>query len=350
MSSKVQKTMFVVVTFSVVGLFCNFIYIPGTTPNCNLPLDVTTKIGRAQIFTKNIPDRSVLTKTQFIWGDSGPKVTGTFTSIYMPSSRDMNRERAFGEDSTKSDYNHSSYYDSTNSNWIMWAYQGGDSRNPLSPKIDFSYKGLYGVNNSKSGLFIYPPVDISNTTVQNYLFNQYLKPKLAGYNAIALDNASAYNTGNLGEEAPGIPVGGRIGILVNGQLTPPAGSGQKALGLHNPVFYSGAEVDDNYADDFVYYMRRITGLAHTNSVCSIANNKYRNSDPDGNRGFLRVAKEVDISLDETGFTRHDEGASVCRPVPAHDNSRGLWFKRMIALQSIAADPSKGFVIVDKTCA
>jgi hypothetical protein len=322
-----------------------------TTPTvgCTLPLDVTVRIGRAQIFTQNIPNRSVLTKTQFIWGDSGPKVAGTFTSIYMPSSRELNKARAFGADSTAGDYNRSAYYDSTHPDWIMWAYQYGDKLKPMSPKVDFSYAGTYG-SPAHSGIYIYPPLDISNPSVQSFLYNTYLKPKISGQNAIALDNAAPYNGGNLSSKLPVIPVGGRIGRMVSGKLAPPYGAGQLAAG-RTPAVYTGAEIDQNFQDDFVHYMKQITAMAHADQVCSVANNKWKGSDLSGDKGFLRVANEVDISLDETGFTAHEDNDYSCNPKPVYDNATThyYWYYRMLALQKIAQAPGRGLVVVDKTC-
>jgi hypothetical protein len=348
-----MKKWFALTVLSSFALFClaafqNFVFT-STTPACDLPMDVNVRIGRAQIFTQNITDRSVLAKTQFIWADTGTKVSGTYTSVYMPSSRELSKPRAFGASSTSSDYNHSSYYDSTHPDWIIWAYQYGDKTKPMSPKTDFAYEGPYG-SPTRSGFYIYPPMDISNPSVQSFLYQTYLKPKLADKNSIALDNASPYNGGNLGSVAPVIPVGGRIGRMVNGRIAAPYGAGQRAAG-RTPVMYTGAEVDQNYQDDFVHYMKQISNMAHADHVCSTANNKYRSSDLTGEKGFLRVADAVDISLDETGFTAHEKNSTSCNPTPVYVNASPsyYWFHRMIALQQIAQNPGKGLVVVDKTC-
>lgn len=354
-------------------LFTNAATSTAVSGSCNLPADTSVKIGRAQIFTQNIADRSVLAKTQFIWGDSGTtKVAGTYNSFYIPATRELSRPCAFGANvNNTAEYLKSSCYSSgVSQTWVLWAKKYSEPDGVLtseySPKVYFSYKGLYGPNLTLNDSFIYPPLDFSNLNVQDYIYDTYLRPKVGRYDAFALDNASAYNLQDRpssGRDPNVRYTGPAVGIMGgNGQLVPPAGHGQKVrLGKTTSSVYSGDETDANYRADFVDYMSRMTQKAHTASTptCVVANNKYRNSDPEGTAGFLDVANAVDISLDETGFTTHSTDAVNCNPVPVHLNlpstaskpDQNYWSKRMIALQKIAQNVNgpKGLVIVDKTC-
>lgn len=365
---------------------------PPPPPQCTLPADTSVKIGRAQIFTQNFTDsdRTLLAKTQYVWGYSleGSKVAGTYTSFYIPSTRELNRPCAFGANSSSADYLTSSCYGSgQNQDWILWGARISEPAvNPLpavtpttivSPKIYFAYKGNYG-NPVKNDWFIYPPLDFSNPAVQNHLYSQLqsqLQAKPGLYDSFALDNASAYNVQDRPSGTNSTPVlytGPALGVLkITGQppykfsqLTAPFGNGQiNKLKMPKAELYSGEELDPKYSADFVEYMTEMTRKAHSEKTasgvaspkCLAANNKYRNSDPDGEAGFVPVANAVDITLDETGFTQHSNDATQCNPVPVHVNKAKVngayWSRRMMALLKVSQSTvgPKGLVMVDKTC-
>ena len=55
---------------------------------CTLPTDVSTRVGRAQTFVKDIPDLTALSGTRdFVWGSSGSLPAGVFSGFYITGWR-----------------------------------------------------------------------------------------------------------------------------------------------------------------------------------------------------------------------------------------------------------------------
>ena len=252
----------------------------------------------------------------------------------MAYDRDTNLHRVFYQDAGA----WISHYNDTNHDWVAYKADG------ITPANGFYYpkRNYYDINDKLvNGTFWYAPVDISRTDVRDFLWNNTIAPaiKLRKFDGVALDNVTSYNAW------------GRVGFYKNNSFAPR---------------YTGARIDPAFTKDVADYLTSITQKANKQGLCVAINNTYYSLDV---KSFLVAANAVDIDVDETGFTKHVSSANTvmdetgsnippsrslpCNPTPKFFNvtaKKGTnWTDRMLALKTLAQNPNKALVILDKTC-
>ncbi|MGE5269760.1 MAG: hypothetical protein ACM3JG_08830 [Thiohalocapsa sp.] len=246
-----------------------------------LPPAVPDRVGRAQIFVHGLKDKAVLRgKRDIIWGDYGDKVPNIYSMTYMAADRDPNHQHQVD------------WYRANHPDWVMYKCDR------KSPAHSFHYD--YGYDT---------PVDIADPAVRQYLWDA--NPDLAQlgsrYEADAVDNVQATNDF------------GRCGVWHGGVWV------QR---------YSGGRGDPGYAHDVAAWMKWLGERVHAAGACLAANHYFGGLDL---AGFKEVAAELDIIVDEHGFTRG------CKPMVSDD----AWRQRIALFRDLAR--SKPVVIIDQVC-
>jgi hypothetical protein len=220
---------------------------PANAADIPLPPLVPDRIGRAQIFVGKIKDKRALQgKRDIIWGDQGEKLPDVYSLKYMQTDRDPDRTHDVA------------WYKINHPDWLV--YQNDRE----SPAHEFKYDWGYNT-----------PVDITNPEVREYLFEVNLKSTLGTgrYESIAIDNVFCTNDWH------------RAGVW------------QEGIWRQQ---YQGAKVDPVFARDVADWMKWLAERAHAAGM-SLSANHYPKLDDEA--GYRLIANELDIIVDEHGYTR-----------------------------------------------
>jgi hypothetical protein len=247
---------------------------------CVLPRPASAdRISRAQLWLHDPAERAVRAgRIAILWSDDEgkPRLPGVYALKYMMADRDPDRTHD------------AAWYRAHHPEWMVTRCDG-------TPAPLFTYP--WGT---------YTSVDVANPAVRQYLLRANLANVLGGarFDGAAVDNLDAGN------------IGGRCGEMT-------------AAGFRRD--FSGHRVDPAFARRMVDWTRWLRGQAHAGGLC-LAGNDYM--DDDDVDGFLAVAAELDIVVDEHGFTRRG------RPLSLDD----AWARRIAAYAQVAA--RKPLIVID----
>jgi hypothetical protein len=229
------------------------------TGNFSMPNDSFTNIHLEQDFNYNIPDVSVEAgKADFVWGSDHPtQPAGMYNTYYYPYDRQAGQDWSTNAGAT---YHDLAWFQANHPDWIEYrcdktsiAYEYGDAVTPL---------------------------DITNTSVLNYIFQTYLQPAVArGYAGISFDNV------NLDNFAWGPSSGQRCGHY-------------NATGAWVQQF-SGSSTDPAYHTAVINWAQWMQSQLHAIGASVTMNFGYDlGSVADSNT----LIQYMDIDNDERGFT------------------------------------------------
>lgn len=243
---------------------------------CVLPPIVSDRIGRAQIFVDSERTENLLRgKRDIIWGDRGTKASGVYAISYMPADRDPDSSHDI------------TWYEANHPDWVARTCAG-------EPANSFRYPRGY-----------LTPLLVARADVREYLFKD-ASLALGGdrYQALGVDNLQSVNRwGRCGSNG------------VKGQ-------------------YSGSRFDPAYVADQAEWLRWLKSRAHSRGKCLAGNLHFNRGDT---QGFVTLEKDLDIVIDEGGFTRD------CRPSVLGKD----WLTRLRLFATVAS--KKALVLIDKIC-
>lgn len=247
----------------------------------HLPPLVPDRVGRAQIFVYGLKDRNILRgRRDIVWADAGEKIPGIYAMSYMEMDRDPEHSHDVA------------WYRTYHPDWLVYKCDR------VSPAHEFRYE--YGYDT---------PVDVTNPAVREYLYsvNRDMAKVDGRFEAAGIDNVTSKNLWS------------RCGVWHRGQWM------QK---------YSGARIDPAYARDIAAWMKWLGDRTHEAGDCLAANHYFDGSDAEG---YKEVAAQLDIIVDEHGFTRK------CHPTVTDQT----WLERITLFRDIAR--TKPVVIIDQVC-
>jgi Hypothetical glycosyl hydrolase family 15 len=250
---------------------------PAAAQGAPLPPIVGDRVGRAQIFDYHITDKADLAQRRdILWASLGPVVPGLYSTSYMTVDRDLDKSHDLA------------WYRANHPDWIVYGCDG-------QPTREFTGE--------------YVTVDISNPDVREALFRQGVVEKLAKrpYDSIAVDNLSNWN----GVAECGVRHNGAFQRLYSGQRSDPA-------------------FDDITAD----WMGWLAARVHARGLALTGNVYYDGVDREG---YLKIARHLDVVLDETGFERH------CRP----SQTDAKWLDRVNLFREVAS--AKALMQLERVC-
>ncbi|MDQ2860624.1 MAG: putative glycoside hydrolase family 15 protein [Pseudomonadota bacterium] len=253
--------------------------VSAATAPFSLPVPVPDRIGRAQIFDYRLKDKNILIgRRDFLWAaaTTGPVVPGVYSTSYMTVDRDLDKSHDLA------------WYKANHPDWIVYGCDG-------QPTHEFT--GQY-VN-----------IDISNPAVRQALYKQGVVDAQAKrpYEAIGVDNLA--NTNGFYE----------CGVRRDGAM-------------HR--LYSGQKLDPTFADQQADWMRWLAPRVHARGLALTGNLNYGGAD---RADFLKIARYLDIVLDEEGFERH------CGP----SQTDAAWLDRITLFRDLAR--SKALISMEYVC-
>jgi hypothetical protein len=248
-----------------------------STPEYSLPPPAIDRVGRAQIFDYRLKDKSVLIgRRDFMWASFGAPVPGVWSTSYMPQDMDLDRSHDVA------------WYRANHPTWLVYRCDGA----PTS-----EYDGRH------------VSVDTTNPEVREALFKQGVVDVLAkrSYHSIGVDNLD--NTNSFHE----------CGVLRNGVLQ---------------EFYSGQRVDPSFAEREAEWMAWLAVRVHARGLALTGNLSYNGND---RASYLKILRNLDVVLDETGFERK------CRPLEVD----AQWLDRITFFRDVAK--AKPLVVIEQVC-
>ena len=268
--------------FLVAATACLCLALPAASAEFHLPPPVVDHVGTAQIFTSHLKDPTVtFAAREFVWGDhqrlGGP--WSAFRTTYIPFDREPDKTRDID------------WYRAHEPDRMSWKC---DQNSPAtSYKYDFGYLS---------------PLDITSDAVRQDIFDRYVRPAAAnGFDGVAFDNVSGTNYDQ------------RCGTFHD------SGWVQQ---------FTGKRVDRAYTEAVRSWLKWMRDNAHVIGIATAANIVFDPSDP---TAYDIVAHEVDVVVDETGFSRK------CSPSPIGKE----WEAHFLALRRVAIQ--RGLVIIDQAC-
>lgn len=245
----------------------------------SLPPIVIERIGRAQIFDHLLKDKSVLTgRRDVLWAAAraGPAVPGVYSISIMTEDRDL------------TDGHDLAWFSANHPDWIVYGCDGQATR-------EFNDK--------------YVSLDIGNPRVRETLFQLGVVNTLARrpYDSIGVDNLD--NTNGFRE----------CGVRRGGVL-------QRV--------YSGQRMDPAFVDQEADWIRWLAVRVHARGLALTGNLFYGGGD---RADYLKIARNLDIVLDESGFERN------CRPL----QTDAQWLDRITLYRNLAR--IKPLISMDYVC-
>ena len=257
---------------------------PGAAPGFVQPPIVADRVGRAQIFDYRLKDKSVLTgRRDILWGAfvGGSAIPGVYSINYTTVDRDLDKTHTLA------------WYQANHPDWVVYGCDQSPSR---------EYTGEY------------VSVDVTNPEVRAALFNQGVTERLAKrpYDAIGVDNLDNVNS-----------------ALECGVRTP---GGFRQL-------YSGKRDDPGFATRMAGWMAWLANRVHARGLALAGNLAYEGgNDAGGDReDYLKIERNLDIVLDETGFERN------CRPL----QTDAKWRDRIDLFRQVAL--TKALIEIEYVC-
>ena len=235
----------------------------------------STPMPRGQIFDLFVTNSSVYAgRVSFIWGASHIlQPVPAVPSAYIPYSRDPNHASVA---------NHTlAWYVANHPTWVV--YQCDASGNPLLPTTAITstaYDFLYGTAPNQT---IDVPLDITNPDVRTYYFNSFVLPLIQqGWPVIALDNIGLTN-----HDA-------RCGVYdATGKWV------RQYTGVQNAN-------DPAYVASVLSWVQSLVGQIHANNVGVVGNLTFPANTSSLLPSLTQLINTVDIWIDETGFTGHQD--------------------------------------------
>jgi hypothetical protein len=241
-----------------------------------MPATSNSGMPRAQFFDYYITNTSVYSgKVYFLWGaKSTSQPSPVVPGYYVPYARDPNHSTVT---------NHTlAWYQANHPDWVV--YQCDSNGNPLTPASSI-YSTAYGYTyTSGSTTYIDMPLDITNSAVRTYYFNNFVLPAIqAGWTEIDLDNVALTNWDN------------RCGIYTN--------SGTTWVRQYNGASNS---IDTAYEASVLSWVQWLTAQIHSYGVGVVGNLTFPQGSNQLLPNFTQLVNTVDMWIDETGFTAHQD--------------------------------------------
>jgi hypothetical protein len=213
-----------------------------------------------------------------MWSDQDyrPRIPGVYAMKYMMADRDVGRDHD------------TAWHQANHPDWLARKCDG-------APAQEFKYP--YGYQ---------APLDIENPRVRGYLLQRSLGKVLHSgrFDAVAVDNLSPDNSW------------GRCGVST-------------ASGFRRE--FAGTKVDPVYTAALADWTSWLKTRVNAAGLCLAGNDYFSDDNP---QGFLRLARALDIVVDEHGFTRLNRPQSL----------DAAWAARMDAYRQIPA--AQPLVIID----
>jgi hypothetical protein len=247
---------------------------------CELPPPASADhISRAQLWLHDPAERAAHGRDiAIVWSDDAkaPRMPGVYALKYTMADRDPDRTHDLA------------WYRIHHPDWVVTRCDGAPA--PL-----FTYP--WGAFTS---------VDVNNPAAREYLLHANLDGVLGGsrFDGVGVDNLNPDNPG------------GRCGE-------------QTARGFHRD--FSGRKLDAAFTRRMANWAAWLRQKVNAAGLCLAANDYMSDGDVDG---FLKVAAQLDIAVDEHGFTRRG------RPLSLDD----AWARRIAAYRQVA--DRKPLIVID----